>query len=89
MLSLCLYDVNFMSVKPTTGYVRTLRQGPGILVLLSLRHEADVDENSHRFVAGYISKFENNEVIDDNQMNCYPPSVCSREGHGVGAYFTA
>jgi hypothetical protein len=76
-----------MPVKLTTGYVRALRQGPGIL--LSLRHEADVDENSHRFVAGYISKFENNEAIDDNKMNCYPPGVCSREGHGVGAYFTA
>jgi len=52
-----------MSVKRTSGNVLTAQQGTGIL--LSLRYEADVDENSHRFVAGYISKFENNEAIDN------------------------
>jgi hypothetical protein len=61
---LCLCDVSLMSVKCTSGNVLTLQQGTGIL--LSLRHEADVDENSHKFVAGYISMFENNEAIDDN-----------------------
>jgi hypothetical protein len=53
-----------MPVKRTSGHVLTLKQGTGIL--LSLRHEADVDENSHRSVSGYISNFESNEAIDDN-----------------------
>jgi len=52
-----------MSVKSTSGNVLTAQQGIGIL--LSLRHKADVDENSHRFVAGHISKFENNEAINN------------------------
>jgi hypothetical protein len=51
-----------MSVKRTSGNVLTAQ---GIGVLLSLRHEADVDEISHRFVAGFISEFDNNEAIDN------------------------
>lgn len=51
-----------MSIKRTSGKVPTLQQGPAIL--LSQRYEADVDENSHSSVAGYISKSENNEAID-------------------------
>jgi hypothetical protein len=52
-----------MSVKRTSGKVLATQQGPGILLIL--RYEADVDENSHRFVTRYISKFENNEAIDN------------------------
>ena len=48
---LCLYDVNLTCVKSTSGNVLTAQQGIG--VLLSLRHEAEFGENSHRFVAGY------------------------------------
>ena len=62
-LNLCLYYVNLMSIKRTSGKVLTLQQGPAIL--LSQRYEAGVDENSHSSVAGYISKSENNEAIDD------------------------
>jgi hypothetical protein len=53
-----------MSEERTSRNIITLRQSPGIL--LHLRHEADVDENSHRYFAGYISKVENNKGIDDN-----------------------
>jgi hypothetical protein len=60
---LCLYDVSLIYVKRTSGNVLTVQQGTSIL--LSLRHEADVDENSHNFVARCILKFENNEAIDN------------------------
>jgi len=63
-LSVCLYGVNLISVQRTSRNILTLRQGPGIQ--LNLRHEADVDENSHTFFAGCISKSENNKGIDDN-----------------------
>jgi hypothetical protein len=53
-----------MSAKRTSGDVFILQQVPDRI--LSLRREVDVDQNSHRFVAGHASMFENNHVMGND-----------------------